>query len=167
MWLEIDPRSATPVYQQVVDGVKAAVARGFLAPGDKIPSIRELAVELMLNPNTVAKAYQDLERSHVIQVIRGRGTYVALSPSPPDRDNRVAEIRETMQRLLVEAHHLQLSTDDVFQMFREVMDEWALLTASEGRVNSPGDENQEKRTTELHGRQAQGGVQRGKRDRDE
>lgn len=124
MWLEVNPRLAVPIYQQVVDGVKAAIAKGTLKSGDKIPSIRELAVELMLNHNTVAKAYQILEREHVIEVLRGRGTFVAVHPSVPNRTEREAQMREMMQKLLIEAHHLQLTEDDLVTMFQAVLRDW-------------------------------------------
>jgi GntR family transcriptional regulator len=124
MWLQIDPRSAVPIYQQVVDGIKAAVAKGLLRPGDRLPSVRELAMEMTLTHNTVAKAYQELEREHVIEVVRGRGTFVAMQPTVPNREERIAAMREQMRRLLVEAHHLQLRDEEVLAMLRQVIDEW-------------------------------------------
>lgn len=121
MWLQVNPRSAVPLYQQVVDEVKAAVAKRLLEPGDKLPSVRELAVELVLNPNTVAKAYQELERERVIEVQRGRGTFIAQTFNVPNREERIQAIRETMQRLLIESHHLQVSDAELVSMFRDVI----------------------------------------------
>src|SRR5579875_179520 len=89
MWFQVDPRSPTPVYQQVVEGVKEAIAKGLLDCGDRMPSVRELATRMTLNHNTVAKAYQELEREHVIEVIRGRGTFVAQPRPTPDRAERI------------------------------------------------------------------------------
>lgn len=128
MWLQVDPRSSVPVYQQVVDGVKAAVAKGLLSPGDRLPSVRELATEMTINHNTVAKAYQELERERVIEVVRGRGTFVALQPVAPNRAERMAALEQTMQRLLVEAHHLNLRDVDVLAMFQRVAAEWRAQT---------------------------------------
>lgn len=124
MWLHVDPRSSVPMYQQVVEGVKEAVARGVLKPGDKLPSVRELAMELTINHNTVAKAYQDLEREHVIEVIRGRGTFIATEPDIPDLSVRVRELKEEMVRWIVEAHHLQLSDEELVELFQTVLREW-------------------------------------------
>ncbi|GMA51983.1 GntR family transcriptional regulator [Alicyclobacillus contaminans] len=124
MWLHVDPRSAVPVYQQVVEGVKAAVARGVLKPGDKLPSVRELAMELTINHNTVAKAYQELERLHVIEVIRGRGTFIAAEPVPADRDHRMRELKHAMVRWIVEAHHMQMDEEALLELFRTVLQEW-------------------------------------------
>ncbi|MDQ0188663.1 GntR family transcriptional regulator [Alicyclobacillus cycloheptanicus] len=128
MWLQVNPRSPVPVYQQVVDGVKAAVAKGLLQPGERLPSVRELATEMTINHNTIAKAYQELERERVIEVVRGRGTFIALQPSVPNREERMLSMREEMRRLLVEAHHLHLSSDDVLQMFVQVVEEWRSQT---------------------------------------
>ncbi|QQE79871.1 GntR family transcriptional regulator [Alicyclobacillus sp. SO9] len=124
MWLQIDARSPVPIYQQIVDGVKAAVAKDVLKPGDKIPSIRELAVDLMLNHNTVAKAYRELERSKVIEVLRGRGTFVAETNIAPDRAERIRDIRNQMERMLIEAHHLQVTDDQLVFMLKEVITQW-------------------------------------------
>jgi GntR family transcriptional regulator len=124
MWLHVDPRSAVPVYQQVVEGVKEAVARGVLKPGDKLPSVRELAMELTINHNTVSKAYQELEREHVIEVIRGRGTFIAMEPSLPDVSGRLRELKEAMVKWIVEAHHMKISDAELLELFRTVMEEW-------------------------------------------
>lgn len=121
MWLQVNPRSAVPVYQQVVEGVKAAVAKHLLSPGDRLPSVRELAIELVLNPNTVAKAYRELEHERLIEVQRGRGTFIARPAGIPNKKERIEQIRETMTRLLVESHHLQLSDEQLLEMFRDVM----------------------------------------------
>ncbi|QQE77405.1 GntR family transcriptional regulator [Alicyclobacillus sp. SO9] len=121
MWLHVDPRSPQPMYQQVVDGVKSAVAKGILQPGDKLPAVRELSMELTLNHNTVAKAYQELERAGVIEVWRGRGTFIAASKVPADVNERKNELERELERILVEAHHLQMSEDEVEEMLRQVV----------------------------------------------
>ncbi|MCL6549220.1 MAG: GntR family transcriptional regulator [Alicyclobacillus sp.] len=123
-WLQVNPRSPVPVYQQVIDGVKAGVAKGLLRPGDRLPSVRELATEIAINHNTIAKAYQELERERVIEVVRGRGTFIALEPVVPNREERLAELRERMRRMLVEAHHLKVSQEELIEMFRQVAEEW-------------------------------------------
>jgi GntR family transcriptional regulator len=124
MWFQVDPRSPTPVYQQVVDGVKAAVARGLARPGDRLPSVRELATLMTLNHNTVAKAYQELERQHVIEVIRGRGTFIAPESPPSDREGSLRQLTHGMTQMLVEAHYLKLDGDDLLALFREVIRQW-------------------------------------------
>jgi len=79
MFLRIDPNRPQPIFAQIVEGVRLAVATERIRPGNRIPSIRDLAVELRVNPNTVAKAYQELERSNVVQVQRGMGYFVSES----------------------------------------------------------------------------------------
>ena len=124
MWLRINPRLTTPVYLQVIDGVKTAVAKGIVKPGDRLPSVRELATEMAINHNTIAKAYQELERERVIEVVRGRGTFVVQQLSPPNREERLERMRSTIESLLVEAHHLQLDGKEVLAMFQRVLNEW-------------------------------------------
>jgi len=139
MWLRVNPRSTAPMYQQVIEGIKTGVAKGIVKAGDRLPSVRELATELTINHNTIAKAYQELEREHVIEVVRGRGTFIALHPSVPNANERKAEMQAVMRKLLVDAHHLQLSEDDVRAMFEEVMAQW--LTSKEDANDERGSGN--------------------------
>jgi GntR family transcriptional regulator len=74
--LNIDPRSGVPIYVQLIDQVKRSVAVGALAPGERLPTVKALALELTVNPNTVARAYRDLERDEVIETSPGRGSFV-------------------------------------------------------------------------------------------
>lgn len=124
MWFPIDPRSPTPIYQQIVDGVKEAVAKNILQGGERLPSVRELAGLMTLNHNTVAKAYQELERERVIDVVRGRGTFVAAPGSRPDRAERIARMKDIMKQLWVEAHHLQMTSQDLMTMMQDAVLEW-------------------------------------------
>ncbi len=79
--LKVEPSDAVPIWRQIEDGVRRLVAAGVLAPGDPVPSVRELARELTVNPATVAKAYQRLGDAGVLAVRRGEGTFVAERPS--------------------------------------------------------------------------------------
>lgn len=126
MWFPVNPRSATPIYQQLVDGIKESVAKGVLPYGTKLPSVRELASTLTLNHNTVAKAYQQLEREGVIEVIQGRGTYVtaAFPGEPPDYRARLAKLEDMMKQMLVEAHYLNLGDDALLSLLVATMNEW-------------------------------------------
>lgn len=124
MWLEINPRSSTPVYQQVVDGVKELVARGILVPGERMPTVRELAVELSLNPNTIAKAYQRLEQEGIIETMRSRGTFVARRTEVLDMEAVREQLAGLVEKVLVEAYHLGLNREDIKQLFEESLDNW-------------------------------------------
>ena len=124
MWLSIDPRSTKPVYQQVVDAVREAVAKGILEQGDRMPAVREMASQLTINHNTVARAYQELERDRVIEVLRGRGTFVAASRPRTDRDDRVRALAARIRELLIEAHHLQMTEEELLELFQVTLREW-------------------------------------------
>jgi GntR family transcriptional regulator len=73
----VDPRSGVPLYSQLIDQVKRSIAVGALAPGERLPTVKQLAVDLTINPNTVARAYRDLERDGVIETSPGRGSFVS------------------------------------------------------------------------------------------
>ncbi|MCY0880196.1 MAG: GntR family transcriptional regulator [Firmicutes bacterium] len=136
MWLRIDPRQAKPLYLQVVDGVKEAVAKEALKAGDRLPSVRELAATMTLNPNTVAKAYQELEREGVIEVIRGRGTFVAKPGARPHKEEQLNAMKEMMKQVWVEAQHLGLSTPDFLELIRAWTAEWDGAKGRESRGSS-------------------------------
>ena len=124
MWLQINPKSPVPVYQQIVDGVKIGIAKGVFQPGERIPSIRESAIDLILNHNTVAKAYRELEHEGVIVTLRGRGTFVTENRLIPDREIRIAELRDLLKRVLLDSHYLQLSEEQLFELLKEVISDW-------------------------------------------
>lgn len=119
MWLHIDPSSGTPIYRQVVDQVSQAVASGVLRPGDRLPSVRELALQLTVNPNTIAKAYQELERDGVIETPRGRGSFVADREHRLPEAERLRQFGEAAERLVADAYRLQLSVEQAVAVFRE------------------------------------------------
>lgn len=124
MWFDIDQRSSIPIYQQLVDNIKEAVARGILPTGEKLPSVRELAARIAINPNTIAKAYQELEREGVIETLRGRGTFVALWKSRMSEEAKRRVIREMTGKILVEAFYLGLSREELLEILEETVREW-------------------------------------------
>ena len=90
--LSVDPSDAMPIWRQIEDGVRRLVATGALAPGKSVPSVRDLASELRVNPATVAKAYQRLTDSGILLVKRGEGTFVAAKPPSVPRGERDKEL---------------------------------------------------------------------------
>lgn len=113
MLFVIEPSSPVPIYSQIVAQVRGAVAGGGLVPGDALPSVRQLAAELRVNPNTVAQAYRELERDGITYVQRGQGTFVAeMHPDRRDQE-RVLAGRALVERLLDEVLHLGLSPAEV------------------------------------------------------
>lgn len=124
MWLDVNPRSPTPMYLQIMEGVRLAVAKGTLKRGDRLPSVRELAVSMMINHNTIARAYQELERAGVIEVLRGRGTFIALAPPVADSAERKEAMREMIVKWLVDAHHMQMSEAELRALIDEEFARW-------------------------------------------
>src|SRR5512132_281103 len=95
---DINPSDSAPIWQQIEDGMRRMIALGALNPGDAVPSVRDLARKLRVNPNTVARAYQRLTDRGVFSVRRGDGTYVAESPVQPGRSERNEKLREAATR---------------------------------------------------------------------
>lgn len=115
-------KSGKPVYLQVVDQVKAAVASGAAQAGDTLPSIRPLAEELRVNRNTVAKAYTELERQGVIDTEAGRGCFISAATSPLRKDARIKLVVEEMDQAVVQAHHLQVGRAEFVRLAEERYD---------------------------------------------
>jgi GntR family transcriptional regulator len=113
MLLRLDPRSGQPIFEQIAFGVKNAVARGELNPGDRLPSVRELAKELAINPNTVARAYDALEAGGVIVRRQGSGCFVAERTASLVEAERVRRLDELLERALTEAFHLGFEPAEV------------------------------------------------------
>ena len=120
--LSVDPRHPTPLYAQLERGIRAAIATGRLAPGTQLPTVRELAVELSVNANTVSRVYVDLERAGVLQTRRGVGTFVSNEPPPQvalKKSQREPELRALVQRLLDEAAARGFTADDVLKQLKQ------------------------------------------------
>jgi GntR family transcriptional regulator len=116
MELRIDPSSAVPVYAQVVEQVRTLIALRALRPGDKLPSVRELAAQVRINRNTAAKAYQLLEAAGVLETRAGQGTFVADGVPPWSRDERLRRLEASIGRALIEAYHLGIPFDEVLEI---------------------------------------------------
>jgi GntR family transcriptional regulator len=124
LWFDINQRSSTPIYRQLVEGIKQAIARGILMQGEKLPSVRELAARIAINPNTIAKAYQELERDGIIETLRGRGTFVAVQGIKAGKGERKKAVREMAEKILVEAYYLGLTQEELMEILGEAVEEW-------------------------------------------
>jgi GntR family transcriptional regulator len=119
MIVHINYKSGKPVYLQIVDQVKAAAACGSLQTGEALPSIRPLAEELRVNRNTIAKAYAELENAGVIETLAGKGCFVRENHSPLKKEVRRKMLIEEIDQVIVQAHHLQVSRQELLELVRE------------------------------------------------
>ena len=112
--VSIDPRDKTPIYAQLERGFRAAIATGRLSPGDQLPTVRQLAVQLRINANTVARVYAELERGGVIETRRGVGSFISATPvqaHPPGDHQR--RLRAFVTRILADADRSGFTVDDL------------------------------------------------------
>ncbi len=119
MQLHIAPKDGTPIYLQILRQVKRLVAAGRLRPHEELPPVRVLAAQLLVNPNTVARAYRELESAGVVYTRPGAGTYVAEGGSPLADGERRRLLTEKTDALLVEADHLGYSLNETVNLVRE------------------------------------------------
>jgi GntR family transcriptional regulator len=122
MRFQLNFKSGTPVYLQLVEQVKAAAASGAVQPGEPLPSIRPLAEELRVNRNTVAKAYGELESQRIIETIAGKGCFVRASSSPFTKEVRLKLLAEKIDDAVVQAHHLQIARTEFLRLAEDRFD---------------------------------------------
>lgn len=127
--LRIDPGDAIPIWKQIEDGVRRLVASDALPPGGPVPSVRDLARELRVNPMTVSKAYQRLTEAGVLEVRRGEGTFVSTAPPAMAKSERNRALREAAARFVAVAATLGASADEAA---REVRAIWPAATRNRG-----------------------------------
>jgi GntR family transcriptional regulator len=117
--LSISPADPRPVFRQIVDEVERSIAVGVLRPGDALPAVRQLAVSLKVNANTVQHAYRTLEREGVVFVKRGIGTFVAQA-TRENRNRQAATARQIAERMLREAYRHGLLASDLVTALEEI-----------------------------------------------
>ena len=123
MLIRIDPRSPEPLFEQVVFAVKAAVAKGVAAAGERLPSVRELARDLAINPNTVVRAYEALERDGVVVRRQGSGCFVSDRGSDLAQAEKRRQLADLLRRAATEAFHLGFRPDDIEKALAQCLDE--------------------------------------------
>ncbi len=119
MLLRIDSTNGVPLYLQIAKEVKHSIAIGSLMPGEQLPSVREIALQITVNPNTVAKAYRELEMRGIVETRRGTGTFVSEKTIAVTKKERRKIVGELIDRALDEARHLQMSEDEMAGLFEE------------------------------------------------
>ncbi|CAM3187797.1 GntR family transcriptional regulator [Paenibacillus taichungensis] len=117
---ELDVRSRKAIYEQLVDKIKEMIVYGVLQPDEQLPSVRTLSGQLTVNPNTIQKAYRELEREGYIYSLQGKGSFVSSSVEHPNAAMR-DEIRAALVKLIAEASYSGLSKADMKLLFEEAM----------------------------------------------
>ncbi len=117
MFESIDPRSPTPLYEQIAARVRVAVAAGDLEPGDALPSVRALARDLRVNPATVVQAYRDLAADGFVEMRHGQGTFIQEVAGYVRDEERAARAQEMVQRLLEDAARLGIGVEELSKAF--------------------------------------------------
>jgi GntR family transcriptional regulator len=126
MQIRIDNASDRPVYQQIIDQVKRDIACGKVMKEERLPTVRQLAGQLAINPNTIAKAYQQLEREGIITTRSGAGTFVANLDSDLSGSVKRKLICEDLERAVVDAFHMQIDSQTLLRWFGEAIKKFNL-----------------------------------------
>jgi GntR family transcriptional regulator len=123
--LTVDPRSGVPIYLQLIEQVKRSVAIGILTAGEQLPTVKQLALDLTINPNTVAKAYRELERDGVIETAAGRGSFVRSNGVADSTKSAASDVaRDSIESVIRDAKSLGLTRTDVRALTDAAIDRW-------------------------------------------
>lgn len=143
MQIRIDSASNRPVYQQIIDQIKRDIAMGRLIKDEKLPTVRQLAAQLAINPNTIAKAYRLLEGEGIIVTRPGAGAFVANLGSNLSRAVRKRLLSDELERIAVEAFHMQIDRQALLELFNNAVEKLnALSKKSPSGVPKGGQSNE-------------------------
>lgn len=117
MFMKIDATDGVPLYLQIAREVKHSIAVGSLRPGEQLPSVREVAVRITVNPNTVAKAYRELEAQGIVETRRGTGTFVSNEIVSISKEEKKKVVGRLIDKVLDEAKHLRIGEDELMRLF--------------------------------------------------
>jgi len=132
MQLQVDSASRQPIYRQLVNQLREAVARGKIAVGERLPSVRQLSRELVINPNTVARVYTELEREGVLNTRPGLGVFVAEPKAELSKKARRQRLVESLDQFLTEAVHLGFTAGEVVSIVSDRVDQFQWASGTEG-----------------------------------
>lgn len=119
MLIHLSQSDGVPIYLQIVNQIKYLVASARLEPGEELPAIRTLAEQLLVNPNTVARAYRELEQAGVVEMRRTAGTFVSATKSPLARKEKLRVLGERIDALLAEARQMDVPLDELIELLRQ------------------------------------------------
>ena len=117
--IRISTKDGIPIYLQIINQIKYMVASGRLTPGDKLPPVRKLAQQLLINPNTVARAYRELEAVNILNTRQGSGVFVAKGVSPLARREQTKILKERIDQLLAESRQMGVTTEGVIALIKQ------------------------------------------------
>jgi GntR family transcriptional regulator len=121
MIIRVDTDSTVPIFEQIISEVKAAVAREAAVPGEMIPSVRQMAAQVLVNPNTVARAYRELEREGIVYTRKGLGVFISDGAAKLSRHDRRDEVERRFAELVAEARRAGLSDTELQDALRRAM----------------------------------------------
>jgi len=124
--LRIDANDGTPIYLQIVDQIKRGVAVGRMKPEDPLPSVRQLALDLTINPNTVARAYLELEHDGVIYKRQGQGTFISAQALDASKRERSRIVGALLEKAIVEAVNFGMSAAEIDETYRQMVRRYKL-----------------------------------------
>ncbi|MDE5864289.1 MAG: GntR family transcriptional regulator [Lachnospiraceae bacterium] len=124
--IQLDFKSNKPIYEQIVEQVKFNVMKNYLNPGDSIPSVRRLALELKITPGTVSKAYQELERQQIIETIRGKGTFIAGTVVLKPDEARLTSVRKNLVSEIMELKLMGFDKKMIVDMVKGIYEEMSV-----------------------------------------
>ena len=116
--IQIDQKSGVPLYRQIIEQVEFGVARGDLDPGDQLPTVRQLAVQLSINPNTVLRAYREMEIKGLLDTQQGSGTFVSMQRPEIDKNERTRMLDQILVELLARASRYGFTVEEVLDGLR-------------------------------------------------
>lgn len=121
--IQLDLKSTKPIYEQIVEQMKLNVMKGYLSPGDMIPSVRRLALDLKITPGTVAKAYQELERQNIIETIRGKGTFIAGEIVLKPDEGKLLGVKKELSTQLLELKMMGYEEKEIVKLIKDLYTE--------------------------------------------
>ena len=135
MLLYLNPASGVPIYLQIENQVKHYIAAGALAPGDALPSVRKVAADMRINPNTVARAYQNLERDGLLRSVPGGRTYVAENPAGLLKSEKLRRLRPYARQIAVEGTQLRLGPEEIVNLVQQELEALEVVNERTGSSN--------------------------------
>lgn len=117
--INIDSKSSRPIYEQIMNEIKEDILKGILKAGDRLPSVREMASSIPANPNTVSRAYMELEREKVIETVRGKGTFISSGYKPKIEEDKIDKLKDDIKKIIIDSYYLGIKKDQIIRIMDE------------------------------------------------